>query len=304
MNVRIDNQVIVKDVSLFINADFNQADENIAKKFPPIKSRQIITDHIYADILPEELCLKIFSACMPKGQSDATLQFGQLYSFIRENAPQSSRYIWDPDEKLQIVLALSRIIHPTTISNKYSARIINDNYEIIPGPVDAFGAHAWVSNNDVRNWLTEIEAKELALLVEAYCRTQLPKRIRQAIWLLEYAFRTEFLDIRWPLICMGFESLIHTDYSHSTKQFSERVAKLAEIIGRCDFCKEKAKDAYNARSSLVHGQLLDNLENDKLRLYEELEDLLREILKKAIMDNSFALIFSSDIDIRTKLPIE
>lgn len=297
----------IKDVAIFPTPDFNAPNGDTAQAYPPLNTRKIIRNDTFIEKLPRDLSDQIMTACEPKGASDYVRQFGQLYSFIRKNAPATPPLEWDSDERLQICIGLSRIIHPTTISFGYSARIRHIDeaiLEIIPGPVSGFGAHAYVSSENCRNWLTESEANELAKLVELYFSTDLPTRIRQAVWYLEYAFRTYFLDIRWPLICMGLESLIHTDKKKSTKQFSFRVSKLAKDIGRNSFNEDRAEDAYATRSSLVHGQKISNLEGNKLSLYEELENILREAIKKSILDNSFAAIFVSDNNIRDKWPID
>jgi len=297
----------IKDVAVFINSSFFKASNELKKSFPPIRNKIILERDIYIDRLPRELCERIFSDCGPKGFSNAIPQFAQLYSFIRDNAPETPSLIWDSDERLQICIGLSRLIHPTNISFKYSARIKYENdkiHEIIPGPVTGFGAYAWVVKENQRNWLIETEGQELVALLEVYHKTNLPKKVKQALWFLEYAFRTELIDIRWPLTCMAFESLIHTDKYKSTKQFSYRVAKLASEVGKNDFDEQKAAQAYEMRSSLVHGQLIDNLERDKWDLLEAVEEILRLVLKKSILNQSFADIFSTDDKIRNKWPIE
>jgi len=298
---------VIKDVAIFINTSYVTAPEEHSTSFPPIRSKLILDENIYIDRLERELVQRIFIDCGPKGFSNATPQFAQLYSFIRDNAPLSPPLEWDPDERLQKCIAISRLIHPTNISFKYSARIKYDRddiQEIIPGAVTGFGAYAWVIKENCRNWLTEEDGSEISSLMSAYHKANLPRRVHQALWFLEYAFRTELIDIRWPLTCMGFESLIHTDRYRSTKQFSKRVAKLALEVGKTDFNEQKAEEVYSMRSRLVHGQLIGNLEDDTWNLIVSLEDTLRAVLKKSILNQSFADIFSSDDLIRSKWPID
>jgi len=297
----------IKDVVIFKNACLSRADQETIKSFPPIRYKLMLEENISIEKLPRDLSESIFSCCEPKGLSNAVRQYAQLYSFVRYNAPASPPLHWDSDERLQICMALSRLIYPTTISFEYSARISYEEdeiHDIIPGPVSGFGAHAYVTRENSRNWLTEAEGQETAALLSAYSRASLPERIRQALWYLEYAFRTHFMDVRWPLICMGFESLIHTDRYRSTKQFSFRVEKLALEVGKSDFPEQEADEAYTMRSKLVHGKLIRDMEDYKLEIYEALEDILRSVLKKAILYSSFADIFSSDATIRNKWPIE
>jgi len=298
----------IKDVAIFTNSGIIQASQEEIKQSPPIQNKLIIADDIFIDKLPREEAQELFSACEPKGFNFSPIrQFAQLYSFIRVNPPDSPPLEWDSDELLQLCIGLSRLIHPTTISFEYSGRVrfINNNIlEIIPGPIAGFGAKTWVAKEEHRNWLIESEGTELSCLFQTYVNSDLPKRVKGALWYLEYAFRNFFLDIRWPLVCIGLEYLIHTDRHNSSKQFSFRVAKLAEEVGKGNFNEDKAKEAYAMRSTLVHGQLLRDLEAYKLELYEALEEILRGVLKKAILDSSFADIFSSDDKVRNKWPIE
>lgn len=296
------------DVAIFNNAHFDESDLKMKKSFPPIQNKLIVSDEIYIDRLPREESLKVFSACEPKGYNfKPKRQFVQLYSFISINPPDSLQFEWDSDERLQICIGLSRIIHPTTISFEYSCRIIykdNDILEIIPGPIAGFGAKTWVASEEHRDWLTELEGSELSTLLQTYKEVELPRRVKGALWYLEYAFRSFFIDLRWPIVCMGLEYLTHTDPYKSTKQFTKRTAKLAEEVGISAFNENKAKEAYEMRSKLVHGQLIRDLKKYNSELYEEIEELLRMVLKKAILDADFASIFESDNQIRERWQID
>jgi hypothetical protein len=298
----------IMDVAIFKNAHFNQSDAETKESFPPIQNKLLITDELFIDRLPREESLKVFSACEPKGFNfEPQRQFGQLYSFIRINPPESPPLEWDSDERLQLCIGLSRIIHPTTISFDYSCRLIYENNnisEIIPGPIAGFGAKTWVANEEHRDWLTELEGNELSSLFQTYQKVDLPGRVKGALWYLEYAYRSYFIDLRWPIVCMGLEYLTHTDPYKSTKQFTIRTAKLAEEVGISAYDENKAREAYDMRSTLVHGQLLRDLEEYKIGLYEEIEELLRMVLKRAILDSDFATIFESDNQIRERWPID
>ena len=102
---------------------------------------------------------------------------------------------------------------------------------------------------------------------------------------------------------MGLESLIHTDMWKSTLQFSKRVPKIAEQVGIQDFNEDNANDAYDMRSGLVHGQLLRDIGEIKLELYEKVEKILRLAIKRAILEPSYNLTFSCDDKIRENFPI-
>ena len=298
----------ITDIAIFQTTSLLRDSDNIRRTYPPIQRRMQIDSDIYIEEINRELAEMVQNACEPSGYGPAHPRRPQVYSFVRDNAPEEPHYKWDSDERLQICMALSRLVHPTSISSRYSARVYSDNNEvrnIEPGPIFDFGADAWIANDDVRNWMTEDEASQLRNLFSSYYSSleTLPPRVKSAIWYLEYAFRTYYLDVRWPLLCIGFESLIHTDRIKSTRQFSKRVSKLAEEIQTENLNEQRAEEAYELRSALAHGQLLRDLDDYKAELYEILETVLREVLKKAILDTSFSVIFSSPDIIREKWPV-
>jgi len=302
---------MIRDVVAFPDGSFACADDELRNSFPPIRARIRIFDDVYAEKANREIWQRTYKACTLIGHSDAVPQFRQLYTFVRElraDLGAGHKIIWDHDERLQICLALSRLVHPTNISCEYSARFYIDEGRtdrVIPGPAKEFGSRAWISNEHGRNWLSIDEAGELARIVDAYYQSEsrLPRRTKQAFWYLEYAFRTEFLDVRWPLICIGLESLVHTDRSSSTRQFSRRVSQLANELDICDFPSEKAKEVYETRCALAHGQLFRDLSPYNLDLYDLAESTLRLVLKKVILDPDYAQRFVSEESIREAYPI-
>ena len=68
--------------------------------------------------------------------------------------------------------------------------------------------------------------------------------------------------------------------------------------------EQKAEEGYSMRSHLVHGQLIGSLDENTWNLIVSLEEILRGILKKSILDSSFADIFDSDDLIRGKWTID
>ena len=306
-----ENNQTTRDIAFFTNGSFLRADDELQQAHVPIKNRIEIVDDISMQKLPKTLWKRIADSCTLGGLQDATRQFTQLYAFVRELhgwPTDSDRTRWDHDERLLICISLSRIIHPTSISFKYSVRVFYDGEEIvdvIPGPVGGFGAEVWLSPNDRRDWLTDEDARNVSAIVTAYFASQsrLCTRVKQALWYLEYAYRTEFLDVRWPLVCMGLESFVHTDKKWSTAQFVNRVPKIAEQVGIRDFNEDNASEAYDMRSKLAHGQLLRDIGENNLELYEKVETTLRLAIKKAILEPSFNSLFSRDDKIREIYPI-
>ncbi|HUU41509.1 MAG TPA: hypothetical protein VMW42_11260 [Desulfatiglandales bacterium] len=275
----------------------------------PIKSRFGLSSDLYIDRLPRDLSNKIFKACIPGGYNfEPVLQFGQLYSFIRDNPPitNDNDLRWDSDQRLQICLALSRIIHPTSISFEYAARIITNQdgspRKIIPGPVSGLGSHAFVVETEF-NCLTESDAEDLRELLKAFEDKPLRDPIARTMWYLEYAFRSSEIDLRWILIATGIEVMIHTDRHQSTRQFVERIQKLSIDVGAGTIDKAKAEDMYELRSSLSHGQGLGRITPEMKETYKKMEDILRLTIRKAILETSFRNMLSDPDQIRKIWPI-
>ena len=275
----------------------------------PVKCRFGLSSELCLDRLPKDLCDKIFETCIPAGYNFKPIrQFGQLYSFIRDNPPRTNDndLQWDSDQCLQLCLALSRIIHPTSVSFEYAARIITNQdgslSKIIPGPASGPGAHAFVVDTDF-NYLTESDAADLKDLLEAFKNKPLKDPITRAMWYLEYAFRSYEIDLRWTLIATGIEVLIHTDRYKSTRQFVERVQKLSIDVGAGTINKAEAEDMYELRSSLSHGQGLGGITPQKKEIYKKMENILRLTIRKSILEASFRDILSDPDQIRNIWPI-
>lgn len=256
-----------------------------------------------------ELWKAVFTACRPRGDSfDPVPQFGQLYALWNDNPADPSEFNWDPDQSLATAVALSRLIHPTSIGFEYSARLISgpDNHikQIIPGPVSELLAHAYVAPSATRNWLTDNDVLALRSLLASFHATSanLPPRIQRALWNHEYAFTVQWMEVRWTVAVTALESLIHTDCRQSTKQFIDRVTTLANRLG-VSFSREDAERAYDLRSSLAHGQGFGTGDDATTALYCWMEEVLRASIRTAIQDAAFQDIFRTDDQIRAAFPL-
>ncbi|MFA4910966.1 MAG: hypothetical protein WC649_07990 [Desulfobacteria bacterium] len=273
----------------------------------PIRKRIDLADDLYIDILPTDLAQKIFEACEPKGYCyDPVLQFGQMYSFVRKNPPNENNLAWDEDRRLQLCIALSRLIQPTSISTEYAARIFltsdGNLIQIVPGPVSGHSSQAFVVETNL-NCLTEIDAQNLKQLIEAFEKKPLKDPLARAMWYHEYAARHYEIDLRWTLIATGIEVIVHTDRSKSTRQFVERVQKLSVVIGTGTITKDQAEEMYEFRSSLAHGQGVGGLTTQKMELYKKMEEILRLTIRKSILEASFQDLLSDKDQIRKIWPV-
>jgi len=196
-------------------------------------------------------------------------------------------------------------VHQTTISTHFAARLIYSDKVlsmIVPGPTQGFGSYAWVGRQDWRNWLTEQEACELGRLVAAYAWDKLPKRLRRAMRHFLYACLTAEADPRLTLLVTGLEALVNTSDRNVKARFCKRLARIGPEIG-VTTSEGILKEAFEYRSSLVHGQPLQCEDTRFRELCEMLEDLLRKTIKRAILEEDFANRFQSEESINLAYPV-
>lgn len=300
---------MIRDVVIHTNEGLAEAPPELLDSNPPITGRVQIADDMWVGMVDHALAEAIIDSCDAPGRfvSQPVREFGQLYAFVRETAGEDRDWKWDHDARLQTCIALSRIVHPTSVSFRYAVRLMlaaDGTVEtIVPGPVRGQGAEAYVSPGPCRNWLIDADLEGLKELLAQYAAALLPERVRRALWYHEFAARTYYADVRWTLVTTAIEALVHTDRNSSTRQFIKRASRLAGDLGVTAFAEQDAGDAYDLRSALAHGQGCADLEKAKLALYERMETLLRACLRRCIQDPNFAAAFATDDTIRSRWPV-
>jgi hypothetical protein len=280
---------------------------------PPISTRVDISDQIWIGLLDDETANIIMDTCEPKvfGLTPPIRQYAHLYAFVRELPSGSMIPLWDTDHQLKAAVALSRLIHPTSVGFVYAARVGYESgivKEIVPAEIRGISRDVFLSPNRTRDWLTVADANALRPLV-TLSSSPLPRRVHNALWHHEYAARTYYLDHRWTLLVTGLEALVHTDRWRTGAQFWIRVPMLAAELG-ITLTKEDTEEAYDLRSQLAHGAAFlsstttPGLSSKQILLYDRLEDTLRLAVLRGMQDKAFADIFDSDDNIRTRWPIE
>lgn len=249
---------------------------------------------------------QIYDACQPKGMNwvEPTRNFPIEYGIYRCQASSERRWIWDPDQRLQTCLMLSRLVRPTSIGVRYAARLIydpeNSLIEIAPANISGTGTKAWVVDES-RNWLRDSDIPPLRTLLQCFDSAVLSSRVSRAFWHFEHGCRNAWIDARWPIMTIALEALVHTDRYHSTRQFVERISALAERIDGLDVSEDELSEIYNRRSELAHGQGLGLLDNETRALYLRMEEVLRRILETIVLDPDVAAIFENTNTIRREL---
>lgn len=236
-------------------------------------------------------------------------QFGQRYSFVRERPVaelEDRHFHFDADGALADALMLSRLVRDNGFSLQYAALVIDyDDGEQSVIYVPGYEGKAVYRLRRDREWLDGPEAEELATLLAAFWKADLPERVRRAFWRVEYATWQRYADVSLPMIVGGLEALLKIGQGDLTVQFKCRVSALAREMGvegvNEDFCGRM----YDGRSDWVHGshvQLFDPAESDGadpeqrqvIADIEKLQSTLRRALRRAIEDPEFRAIFDSD----------
>jgi hypothetical protein len=126
--------------------------------------------------------------------------------------------------------------------------------------------------------------------------------LQRALWYFEYTARSHFVDVRWPLMATIAETLLSTS-DDATRNFVKRVPQVAERLG-LRISKRDVSEMWRTRSKIIHGAAARALSARDLALYALLEDLIRVMLRTALLDRKFRKVFSADESINEAFPIQ
>lgn len=207
---------------------------------------------------------------------------------------------WDADQAIQIAIALSRLIRPTSVSGDYAARIErNEAYlRIIPAGVRT---QSYVLDTSTPPWLSQVEAEQLMVLVERYRilagELGATSRLGTALWFAEHGAHNFYVEIRLLHAVTGLEALLNTSGDQATKQFTTRLASLASELG-FTMSKTQASKIYEARSEASHGMPAvlgpDQAKRDKsAERLDLIEAVLRAAVRRGLEDDDFRAALSS-----------
>jgi hypothetical protein len=258
-----------------------------------------ITDFLKFTYIPDRQYKRIYTNCLPKALKDRTPK-QQMYTLIHELNPDDNENDRMFDAEIQndngikynplaMCIALSRIVHPTTLSFEFSAKIqVNDfgKTDIIsPGLYRGLSTEAFVVDTE-NNYLTENDVKLLKQIYNEYVINPLNGTLRNALWYNEYAALTDtnMINVRWLFYVIALEGIVNTGENISTRQFTERIPPLSEMVSSDTITKTEAKKIYNERSKLAHGQ---RLTTQNLHLYPKLEKIVRCLILKSLVDPDF-----------------
>jgi len=270
--------------------------------------RYELSDDIWIERLDEETAKHVQTACEPSHYKiDSVGHDRHLYAFVmRVSEHQQIRF--DGLDMLHAVVSLSRLVRPTSIGDRYCAHIIH--YGLDGSAVYAIqyrGASPDVFlSSDQRDWLTVEDGETLRKLMPWRAKDKLMHtRIHRAFWNHEYAMRSPYLDVRWVFAVAGLEALTNVGDKDNSKQFRERVHQLAAHFNIA-LSVDELRKAYKLRSKLVHtesflhslGNVLPMSEHNPL--YDKLEEVLRETVRQALLDDNFGEFFRDDTSVAAR----
>lgn len=225
-----------------VTGAYDQRDEKSMRPVVEFLSPRQIHGDIWIAQIDHALCEALLDACEPRGENFKPVrQSGCAYAFYRENAPagpaQQNRF--DADGALYKCLALSRLVHPTSVGFENAARIRqwpSGTREIIPAGRSVLNDSAYVIAPN-ENWLIPDDLPMLHDLLDALHAGLLPRRIESALWHHEMAARQFFIDLRWTLLTTSLEALIRIKnekrptgrFAGSTEVFVDRLRAIGSM---------------------------------------------------------------------------
>jgi hypothetical protein len=273
--------------------------------------RFMLNDHIWIQRLDEDLAKHIQMACEPPHYKiDSVQQDRHLYAFLRD-VPNDEKTRHEGMEELFGLVALSRLVHPTSTGDRYCARIFYLGQS--DSPIQAI-QYRGVSPDVLlsakhRDWLSVEDGEELRNLMPWLSKGKpMHDRIHRAYWNHEYAMRSYYLDMRWGLVVSGLEALINAGKDDNAWQFRSRVRQLSEEF-KIVLSDDDLSRAYKLRSKLVHAESflhgLDTIlpKSQHSELYEKLESLLRMTLRRCLLEQTFGDFFRDDKSVETRWPL-
>ncbi len=299
------------DVVLHTNDGmFRESAQSLLLAFPPVKDRIEIGQGLWLGQIEGDLAKTLMDIAHPKayGVGVPVQQNAQMYSYVGELQSNVEIHHWDDDLRLSRLVALSRLIHPTTVGFRYAGRVrqIEGALAIVPAELNGISPDTFISPTHTRDWLTKPEAELLAELnakAEPLTQPSFPRRVSRALWYFDYAQRTYYADLRWTMVATALEALIHTGTRNSTRHFKYRVPSLAAEVGAPTMTTSDSDAAYDFRSRLSHGDgFLSDMPQADISLYDKLEETLRLTILKAFREPRFAKIFLDESQIDARWP--
>src|SRR5713226_1502487 len=153
---------------------------NQAAPLPPEKRFQLTND-LSIEKLDSVASNIVLDFGIPTGYEvmKPVRQYAYFYAFVKQVREPASVHDWDTDQRLQTVVALSRLVRPTSISFRHAARLhygedgtLKSAY---PAWLTGVDPDSWLApEENYRDWLIEAEMEQLKALLSAPPLSALP----------------------------------------------------------------------------------------------------------------------------------
>jgi hypothetical protein len=123
----------------------------VVEQHPPVEHFRV-ADDIWITLLDRSVAEEVMDCCEPRlfGMPKAVRQSPQLYAFVRVNAGDMNLWDWNPDQKLEQCVALSRLVHPTSIPLSLHAKIrLDSDGKLLESiPIETGLPGAWIADRE------------------------------------------------------------------------------------------------------------------------------------------------------------
>jgi len=92
-------------------------------------------------------------------------------------------------------------------------------------------------------------------------------------------------------------------FAESTEVFVDRLLAIGSMDATLSVTEAQLREIYTQRSLVAHGLAFGALDEGSKAVYRSQERLVRGVIRKALLDDAFRDIFSSDENIATRLPL-
>ncbi|MEO8452883.1 MAG: hypothetical protein ABI647_24050, partial [Gemmatimonadota bacterium] len=253
-------------------------------------------------------------ACEAPGENfDPVRHYWFPYAFWRHDLKPDHEPAFDPGDRLQMAVFLSRIVHPTSVGLSHAAvlRTFPDGRtEIRPLQAGFTASNAFVVDPAI-DWLLPEDLTALRNLYAGFEAATVSERLRVCIWNIEMAFRSYYVEARWPLLTTALEALVRVRderlpkgrHAGSTKVFVDRLLAIGQKVPALALPEQELRSMYEHRSGFVHGTSFGQLDPAVRALFASQEALARGIVRAALENPAFAGIFSTDASLSAALPL-
>jgi len=131
------------------------------------------------------------------------------------------------------------------------------------------------------------------------------------LWHHEAVSRHYFIDLRWPLLTTSLEALVRIRderlssgrFAGSKKVFVDRLLAIGALDPGLAVPEADLEAICEQRSLLTHGLTFGSLDETRKVLYQTQERLTRGLIRKALLEPAFRVIFASDSTLAVNLPL-